>query len=1544
MALDFPSSPSVTDIHNAANGLQYVFDGVKWISQGRYDTGAINAEKLDNISSNFNGVLTTFNLKVNNITVKPASAESLHIVLAGHLQEPSTAYTINSVNGTITFASAPSNGTAFFGVVLSRLPLADTTGTSTITNANVAANAAIDGTKINPNFGSNTITGVTTTQSATDNTTKLASTAFVQTAISNLVDSSPDALNTLNELAAALGDDADFSTTITTALAAKAPLNSPTFTGTVSGISYNDLSNLPTIPSQLTTEQVQDIVGAMVTGNTETGISVTYNDAGDGTGKLNFATTTSSSSSQTFDDNVKAIFGTNNDGLEIYHDGNNSIIDDTGTGDLLLFGTSIKLQRTNSTPESLMIEAFGGNAVKLYYDGALKFETDTAGAKWSGDLFADAFTNSGGGKIKMGPSGALQIYHDNTNSIIDDSGTGSLLVYGSNVIIQESGTSNVMADFHPNTVKLYKNNKEKLITTDNGIEIKGDSSNSTDGSIQLNCSANSHGVKIKSPNHSAGQSYTIILPDNQIAVNKILKVKSVSGSGSTAIGQLEFADDTDTTLPTASSSTLGGIKVGTNLSIDGNGVLSASSGTTVGGANGVSFNDDIRIIFGGTTNEKLELFYNASVNRGIITANTGVHLQFDGSTKIESVNAGVKWHGDLFCDDSISGDVNKIRLGNSADLEIYHDSNNSIIDATGNGSLLFYASDIIFHEKSDVSHKIAEFSQDSSTGCKLYYDNSPKFETTNTGVSVSGTISSGDITISDNNPTLTFSEGDANPDYRIIANGGKLTFQDVTNSFAERLVINTDGHIDIAGNLDVGAGLDVTGNITVSGTVDGVDIAALNTTVSGIASPTASSINALYEDNGNFILGTGSGSDTMKLYYDGTHGFITADNGVQLQYDGSTKFQTTNNGATVSGRLDTQGLFTGDNNKILIGNSDDLQLHHDGTNSYIDNGQGDLNLRALTNSTTVQIIAGSEYMARFVKDGAVELYHGMSGSAASKKFETTSYGALLTGNLKLGDNGKVTFGDGDDLQFFHDGSNSYLKEAGTGNVIHEVTDATIEFKKGGSEHLAKFIPDGSVQLYWDNSLKFNTTATGATITGTCNMTSLNCTSSGSTGANFTVGGDLNVTGNIDVADNVKIKLGTGDDLEIYHDGSKSVVADTGTGGLFVAASSLSFTNAGITETMLYAVPDGSVLLYWDNSLKLETLSSGVKWHGDLFCDDSQYLKLGSSADLQLYHDGSHSYIKNSTNYTYYLSTQHLFKNVANNELQAKFQENAGAQLFYDNDSKLETHSGGVSIYGNLSLTSADGHELRLGASSDLKLYHNGSASYIKNPSHTLYIQATTIDIGNGAGNEAKAKFIDNGSVKLYHDNALKFETMSSGAKWHGDLYCDDNGALKFGSSADLVLYHDSNNSVIADNGTGSLLLFTSELLIRKAGSSETMAKFVQDGVVELYFDNAAKLTTTSSGITVLGSVTETSDIALKSNIQPLTNTLEKLQQITGYKYNLINSISPSMGVIAQDVEKVFPELVHGSEGKKALQYSGLIGVLVEAVKELSAKVAALEAA
>ena len=87
-------------------------------------------------------------------------------------------------------------------------------------------------------FSNPTFTGVPTAPTATagTNTTQLATTAYVRTAVADLVGTVPGALDTLDELAAALGDDASFATTVTTSIGLKAPLESPAFTGTVTGI------------------------------------------------------------------------------------------------------------------------------------------------------------------------------------------------------------------------------------------------------------------------------------------------------------------------------------------------------------------------------------------------------------------------------------------------------------------------------------------------------------------------------------------------------------------------------------------------------------------------------------------------------------------------------------------------------------------------------------------------------------------------------------------------------------------------------------------------------------------------------------------------------------------------------------------------------------------------------------------------------------------------------------------------------------------------------------------------------------------------------------------------------------------------------------------------------------------------------------------------------------------------------------------------------------------------------------------------------------
>ena len=250
-------------------------------------------------------------------------------------------------------------------------------------------------------------------------------------------------------------------------------------------------------------------------------------------------------------------------------------------------------------------------------------------------------------------------------------------------------------------------------------------------------------------------------------------------------------------------------------------------------------------------------------------------------------------------------------------------------------------------------------------------------------------------------------------------------------------------------------------------------------------------------------------------------------------------------------------------------------------------------------------------------------------------------------------------------------------------------------------------------------------------------------------------------------------------------------------------------------------------------------------------------------------------------------------------------------------------------------TGANVNRASFGSGNDLQIYHDATDSKITNITGNLIIEAKT--------SETAIIVIPDGAVELYHNNSKKFETTSSGCKITGNLTGNDNHGLLLGTSQDFRIRHTGSHSEITDEGTGDLRLGSNRTIIMDAGLSTNQARFVQNGAVELYHSGSKKIETTSSGVTVTGTVTETSDILYKSDIKPITNTLDKIQQITGYKYKLDNASIDSMGVIAQDVEKVYPELVHGDEGNKTLQYSGLIGVLVEAVKDLSAKVKKLEA-
>jgi len=91
-------------------------------------------------------------------------------------------------------------------------------------------------------------------------------------------------------------------------------------------------------------------------------------------------------------------------------------------------------------------------------------------------------------------------------------------------------------------------------------------------------------------------------------------------------------------------------------------------------------------------------------------------------------------------------------------------------------------------------------------------------------------------------------------------------------------------------------------------------------------------------------------------------------------------------------------------------------------------------------------------------------------------------GGTLTGNVNFGDNDKAIFGAGSDLQIYHDGSSRIANT--TGNLIISDTDGDIYIQAKAGENSIKANNDGSVQLYFDNALKFNTSSTGVDVTGT----------------------------------------------------------------------------------------------------------------------------------------------------------------------------------------------------------------------------------------------------------------------------------------------------------------------------------------------------------------------------------------------------------------------------------------------------------------------------
>jgi hemin uptake protein HemP len=482
------------------------------------------------------------------------------------------------------------------------------------------------------------------------------------------------------------------------------------------------------------------------------------------------------------------------------------------------------------------------------------------------------------------------------------------------------------------------------------------------------------------------------------------------------------------------------------------------------------------------------------------------------------------------------------------------------------------------------------------------------------------------------------------------------TAQQITDGSGNNsiLYLSTAG-VGIGGSPASGKELDVTGNVQVTGdlivdniTIDGStitntsgDLTIVNTNDDGdviFQSDNQSGGVETYffldgstgftqfPDNKRLVFGS---ANDLVLLHDGTDSFIKNETGnLEIRVDEADKdivFKSddASGGVTTYFKLDGSAGFTvvskkfrfEDNINLTLGTADDLSLFHDSTDSTIKNTTGDLIIK--NDATDKEIIFKAE------AGGSTNVeYLSIGGSNEFTK---------VSKDFRFIDNTKARFGTSDDLEIFHDGSNSRINETGTGNLIIQSTNFQL-LKDDGGEFIMQGISDAEVALYFDGSKKFETTSGGINVTGgatfsdniTINASTLtisgtypriNLTDTNNDDDFSIINNDgsfaiFNVTdalfsllidtsnnatfaGDVSLADSKKIKLGDSGDLEIYHSGSNSFIQDAGTGGLVLLSNQTSINNASNSEDIAKFIADGAVELYHDNSKKFETTSTGV---------------------------------------------------------------------------------------------------------------------------------------------------------------------------------------------------------------------------------------------------------------------------------------------------------------------------------------------------------------
>ena len=639
----------------------------------------------------------------------------------------------------------------------------------------------------------------------------------------------------------------------------------------------------------------------------------------------------------------------------------------------------------------------------------------------------------------------------------------------------------------------------------------------------------------------------------------------------------------------------------------------------------------------------------------------------------------------------------------------------------------------------------------------------------------------------------------------------------------------------------------------------------------------------------------GSGSNTNPdLQWDDANTVLSFNNDIRATFGGSS------NAEPWGGTSQMEMFYTGGR---MYSNTDVQDI------------RSTANLNLITDRYELRTETGGENMMTANLNGEVVLYWDNAARLTTNSYGVTVHGdAILEDDLIIFDNNKILMGgsttyDGtQDLttykfQMFTDGSDSYIKA--------DDRDLYVEVKEGfeltnigrgthymtanatGENEVALFAAGTERLSTIDSASDADNSPDGVEIYGEANTNTLRVQSDanfdGSTGLDSNnISWDASAN-TLYVRDDTPVIWGDGNDLTIKHDGSHSYITEANTGSLYIEATNLvaratdgSRYIEGIdgSHVIIYSPDDTAALLANNNQVHITDLantntlrvrstslfeddiniegSTGnptLTWDksaNTLNFDDDNYITLGTSADLTMYHDSSNnvSYIKESGTGDFVVQANNM--QIQDTDGLAYFCGFAGngASLHFNGDQKLITTNTGIDIEGE--------------ANTD-----------------TLRVQSTALfeeDVFFDTTSTNNAIHID------YSENRMLFA---------------NNIGLYFGHAHHecLHLFNDGVNAVIREEGSGNLEIQANNVLIEDTDATSMITAESGNGV-KLYYNGNQKLITTTIGIDVTGKV-QGDSLQIDGNVDLGSVGTHSVSVNGKLDTNLISSNQSNVGSLAE---------------------------------------------